>query len=190
MFFIPSKAQDSFRKHKKLNYRLTIGAGFGSGYPSQEENDGISVTAEFAIQREKNVYALGLRSVFEFDFLSTSYPNNSISSIDITYGKVLINGKFFSSISAGIGFIEGIEKGKFLSTDGTGWFAPHYYEKIRFYTIGIPITAKMFWVPLRFYGIGLELYVNINIKNTFYGIIFCHQFGKLRPKKLNMIPTN
>ncbi len=189
MFFIPSKAQDSLRMHKKLNYRLTIGAGFGSGYPSQEENDGISVTGEFAIQREKNVYALGIRSVFEFDLLSTSYPNNSISSIDITYGKVLINGKFFSSISAGIGFIEGIERGKYLSRDGTGWFAPRYYEKIRFYTIGIPITAKMFWVPLRFYGIGLELYANIN-KNPFYEINFCHQFGKLRPKKLKMISTN
>ncbi|MGI8584486.1 MAG: hypothetical protein ACR2KX_20035 [Chitinophagaceae bacterium] len=176
--------------NKELYYRLTIGAGFGSGYPLQEENDGISVTGEFAIQREKNVYALGLRSVIEFDLFSTSYPNNSISSIDITYGKVLINGKFFSSVSAGIGFIEGITRGKYLSSGGPGWFDPDYYEKIRFYRIGIPISAKMFWVPLRFYGIGLELYVNINIKNTFYGIIFCHQFGKLSPKKLKMIPTN
>lgn len=175
------KSQDTLKTDKKFNCRLTIGVGMGSG-PSQEDDYGIGIMGEFAVQRKNNVYALGIRRVEGLQILGVSHPTNSNNCLDITYGKVFTKGSFFSCISAGIGCIEGIRQGKYLSSTG-GWFGDSYYEKIRFYTIGFPISAKIFWILSRFYGLGIELFVNIN-KNTFYGINFSHQFGKLRPAKI------
>lgn len=174
------KAQDTLTEDKKLYYRLTLGAGIGAGYP-QQDGFGTGGTLEFALQKQKNAYSIGVRGIEEFEIFAYSNVPNSINSIDITYGKVFKNKSFYTSISAGAGLVTGVQKGKFISGSG-GWFNSNSnYEKITHHTIGFPISAKIFWVPLSFTGVGLELYANINSKNTFYGINLCRQFGKLRP---------
>ncbi len=173
------KAQDTLQSNKKLYYRFTIGIGIGSGYPLQEDEYGIGANMEFAFQKNNAVYGLGARGLQEFDIFASSNIIPSISSIDITYGKSFNKKSFFVSVSVGAGWVTDVQPGKLLSY-GSGFFGPDYYEKITNHTIGLPISAKIFWVPFRFYGIGLELYANINSKNTFYGINICHQFGKLR----------
>ena len=174
------KSQDTLKTDKKLYYRLTMGVGIGSGYPLQEDDYGIGGNIEFALQKQKAVYSLGISGVQEFQILGVSHPAKSIGSIDLTYGKALKRKSLYASLSAGAGWVTSVQRGKFLSSDG-GWFGTDYYEKITHQTIGFPISVKIFWVPLSFTGVGLELYANINSLHTFYGINICRQFGKLRP---------
>lgn len=176
-------AQDTLKINEKF-YRLTLGGGFGSGYPLQEDDFGIGGNLDFTIQKNNSIYTLGIRVVTEFVLFESSNVDNSINSVDLTYGKVFKGGCFFSSISAGIACVKSEHKGKLLSREGGWLFATYTYEKIKHYTIGFPLSVKIFWVPLRFYGLGTELYANLNTVNPFYGINFCHQFGKLRRPKI------
>ena len=190
--FISAKAQDSLSKRKELLYRFTMGMGIGTGYSLENDAYGIVVMSEFAVQRENNVYALGIRRVEEFEILGASYPANSNNSLDITYGKVLTKGSLFSSISAGIAGVQRIRQGKYLY--GGGWLGGGTYERITLYAIGVPISAKFFWIPKRSHGLikglsagfGLELFANIHAKSTFWGINLCSQFGKLKSKETNI----
>ena len=176
-------AQDSLLKDNSKYYRFSLGNGIGSGYPLQEDDIGIGGTLEFAVQQNKSAYSLGIRGLGEFNLFSSSNVQNSVWSIDLSYGRVWKTRSFYSSLSTGIGMVTTEEKGKFLSSTG-GWFVLSTYERIINHTVGIPISAKFVWVPTRIYGIGTEFFVNINSRRTFYGINFFHQFGKLRSKKI------
>lgn len=178
------KAQELPRSDSQFYYRFSLGGGFANGYPQQEAGaTALGGSLEFALQNKKTVYALGFTGVSEFLPLASYSVQNSISSFGITYGKVYQRKALFSSISAGISLVTSEERGSFISSD-PGWFGTSYYEKIKSHTIGIPISAKVLWIPSRVYGIGVEVYANLNSKSSFYGINLCHQFGKLRPKKI------
>jgi hypothetical protein len=47
-------------------------------------------------------------------------------------------------------------------------------------TIGFPIEAQLFTTPLSFFGIGLYGIVNLNPRMSYFSILLCLQFGKLR----------
>ena len=176
-------AQDSSKTDVPLYYRVTLGGGIGSGYPLQVDGAGIGGLLEFALQRKTSIYSLGIRGVEEFNLLDASTPSNSVSSAEITYGKTFQARSFFASISAGVGYVTSLQKGELLQSTGS-WFGNSTYEKITHHGIGFPVAAKILWVPCRVYGVGTELYVNINSQHTFYGINICHQLGKLRPRKI------
>lgn len=53
------------------------------------------------------------------------------------------------------------------------------YEKIEHSTIGLPIHFEAFFTPVRFFGIGVILFANINSSQSFGGFCLCIQFGKL-----------
>ena len=180
------KAQDSIKTDKKFHYRFTLGLGIGSGYPLQEDDFSIGSTIEFSLQRQSKIYGLGLRNIREFEILSTSNVPNSVNSVDITYGRTYKKKFVSASISAGLGIIYRCTKGKLLSRTSEGWLSSYSkYEKIINYSVGLPVSAKLCWVPTGYYGLGIELYANFNIKKTFYGINLCHQFGKLKSKNKN-----
>ncbi|HSN62153.1 MAG TPA: hypothetical protein VLR49_14535 [Ferruginibacter sp.] len=181
------KAQDSSKIAIPLYYRFTLGGGLGRGYPLQADDFGVGGLLEFALQKKTNIYSLGIRGLGELELFEQSNVNNSVSSAEIAYGKVFETRSFFATISAGVGYITVLQKGELLSREG-GWFSSvNSYQKIVHHTIGLPVAAKIIWVPSRVYGIGTELYVNINSRNTFYGINFCQQLGKLKAKKVRSV---
>jgi hypothetical protein len=163
------KAQDSSTPREPLWYKLTLGAGIGFGHPFQQNKYGISGAVEFALQHRRDLYALGTRALSEFQLFGGSYPRNTINSVDITYGKLLTEGTFASSVSAGVGFVTTLTKGKYLSSD-PGWLGSSYYEKVRSHTLALPLSARIFWQPYLSGGIGFEFYANLNSKNIFYGL--------------------
>ncbi|MEO6327683.1 MAG: hypothetical protein ABIO55_02070 [Ginsengibacter sp.] len=177
-----ANSQDTLGVEKKVYFRAAFGLGVGSGFPLQEDALGIAANIDFDLQKNRSVYTLGARQIGEFQLFNNSNINNAVNSLDVKYGRVF-KGSFFSSISAGIAWVIGVQKGQLLSREG-GWFSSFSkYEKITYYTIGLPISAKILWMPIKSYGLGAELYVNINAKNPFYGINFCHQFGKVKADK-------
>ena len=184
-------AQDTLQIDKKLYYRVTIGAGIGYGYPLQEKHDfGIGANIEFALQKQMAVYGLGARGLQEFQIFAYANVTNSVSSIDMTYGRIFKKGAFFTSVSGGIGLVIGVQQGKLLSSGGGGFHSYSYYEKLVYHTIGFPLSAKIFWMPRKNNGLiknlsgglGIELFVNINSQKTFYGINLCTQLRFKSPK--------
>ena len=180
------EAKDSSALADALYYRFTLGNGIGKGYPMSMNDIGVGGSLEFAIQNRKGIYSVGFRGLTEFLIFGNSNVSNSVNSAEFTYGRVFRSDGLFTSISAGVGYITTEEKGEILSSVGFLFFPINTYEKIIRHTIGFPISAKMFWVPARWYGIGAEFYVNFNSRNTFYGINLCHQFGKLKAKKAGL----
>lgn len=47
-------------------------------------------------------------------------------------------------------------------------------------TFGVPVEVQLFYTPLSFAGIGLQGFADFNKEETFYGVLLCLQFGKLR----------
>jgi hypothetical protein len=176
------RGQDSTGVDREL-YRFTLGSGIGSGYPLQDGDVGFGGSIGFAFQKHNDVYALDARVLGELQIFDYSKVNNSISSVELNYGRGFKKNSFFSCVSAGIGWVTSVQKGKLLSRQGDWFSSVSSYEKITHHTIGFPISVKAFWVPLKFYGLGIELFININSIKTFYGINLCHQFGKLKAKK-------
>lgn len=179
--FITGKSQDSSTIKPITYYRVTIGGGLGKGYPQAASETGISASLEATIQRKTKLYSVSTRSLGEIGIFDNSNVNNNISSIELMYGKVLSSNTFFCSISGGLGYVYSQEKGEFISREAVWFFGYYTFEKIKKSTVGIPISFKIFYIPTKYYGIGLDFYANINSNNTFYTASLCHQFGKLRP---------
>src|SRR5690606_3942735 len=117
----------------------------------------------------KTVASVGFRGTGEFEILGPSSPSNTMSSLDLLYGKVLTDKKVTVSIHTGIGLVGSLERGEFLYAD-PGIFGPSHYEKVRSLTVGLPISTKVLLSISKHFGLGLEGYTNINSKNTFYGL--------------------
>ena len=174
-------AQDTSAPTKKILSRLTLAGGLGLGVPDQQGNYGFGSYVEFAIQKRESLYALGVRELIEFNFFSTSNVQNKVGSIDLTYGKAYTKKNFYASLNAGFGYTTVVVKGEFISRQGSWLFGHSIYDKLTKNTLGIPVSCKIMWLPAKFYGIGLEIYANLNRVNSFYGFNMAHQFGKLRP---------
>lgn len=171
-----SYAQDSSVVEKKIRYRITLGFGYGHGYPLQVRDDAVGGSLEFAIKNKSFLYAIGARAISKLTFFD-GFDNfvHSISSYEFTMGKIFNKGQLFSTISAGVGLVNGRIGGLFY-VDGDPYFSS---DKYTYSTIGFPVSLKGIWVPGTNYGVGVELYANFNSKNIFYGINLSQQFGRV-----------
>lgn len=167
---LSSLAQDTLKKDKSLYYRAFIGMGSGSGRSLNTSNSPIGINLEFMVERNKTNFGIDIRTL---STTKMSIMNDYIRSYDLTVGRVLKIKSLFSSLNLGIGYV-----------DGETWHElADGYESKRYKTIGFPVSVKVFIVPFRFYGLGVDLYANINKKSSFYGVNICHQFGLLRKVK-------
>ena len=177
-----SYSQDSSTIDKKIPYRITVGFGYGHGYPLQERDNAVGGSLEFAIKNKSLLYGISARSVSKLTYFEGFDKfDHSISSYELTVGKIFNKGKLFSTISSGVGLVRGNFRGKFISTDGDSYYLSSEGDKYTYSTIGIPVSLKGIWVAENNYGVGLELYANFNSKNIFYGINLSQQFGRVNP---------
>lgn len=171
------KAQDS-TAHAKPLYHFTMGFGIGGGYP-QQEGTGIGGSAEFAVQKNKSLYALGFTGVTELGIFRAFSTN--VGSLNLSYGRAFKKPQTLSTVSAGIGFITAVERGAFIQSGSILFISIGEYQKIRKHGIGVPLSAKAFWLHRGlFHGLGAELYANINSVSNFYGINLSRHFGKIK----------
>lgn len=101
--------------------------------------------------------------------------------IDLLYGRLLRDKKLIISVHTGIGLVGNLERGEFLYSD-PGFFSSAYYEKVRSYTVGLPVSSKLLFSFSKHFGLGLEGYVNVNSKNTFYGL---NLYASLKKNRFN-----
>ena len=176
--FLFTEAQNDF-KTNDLFYSISIGAGIGKSPNFEFSQIGIGGMIDFNLQKNKSLATIGYRGTGEFQFLAASLPSVTMTSIDLLYGRVLTDRKINVSINTGVGLVGSLERGNLLYVD-PGLFGTAHYEKVRSFTVGLPISSKALISLSRHFGLGLEGYININSKNTFYGLNVCAMFKKYK----------
>ncbi len=154
------------------NPRYWLNAGVGGS------SSGLSGGLSLSYEAGKNLFTFRYigSSKYGEDKLGGYTTAEKIRDIGPLYGRI-IKGKFgYASISGGINLVTGVKHGEFLGI--INWV--NTYEKIRITTIGIPLEAQFFFTPVSFLGIGATAFANLNPEKSFWGLLLCIQFGKLR----------
>ena len=139
-----------------------IGFGIGEGSVENFKGD-MAVRLAASYQFNKNL--LTVRFLQDGEFMLGGMVLNDYS---LLYSRIFTSSAFFTSFGVGLGLIHGEEK---------SLFDENKKIKIRF---GLPIETQLFWRPLRFIGLGLIGFGNINSKKSFYGYALSLQIGILR----------
>ncbi len=175
-------------KNDDLFYSFSIGAGIGK-LPGLEIGEmGIGGMIDFNLKKNKSLATIGYRGIGELQIIGSSSPPITMTSIDILYGRVLSDRKINVSLHTGIGLVWNLDRGNFLYAE-PGLFGRVHYEKLRSFTVGLPISSKALISLSEHSALGLEGYVNLNSENICFGLNVCasfenYKFGKKKRVKI------
>jgi hypothetical protein len=167
-------AQDTSTIDNKLYVKITLGAGIGSGYPKQNNSSGLAGLGELVINKGEKLITVGTRGISEVQLFNNI--SNSLSTAEITFGRLFQTYKFFFTTNLGISYITFLEQGAVIPNLSPGINFGTDYEKINYYSIGFPISIKFFPIRKKKTGLLLELFGNFNNKIDFGGINIAYQF--------------
>ncbi|MBM4166893.1 MAG: hypothetical protein FJ218_08280 [Ignavibacteria bacterium] len=124
-------------------------------------------------QKDNTLYGFSYHRIEEFVLFSESNPKpyEYISEYSFLYGKVERSRWGMVSASSGIGFVNGILRGKQKDYP--------QYEPNKISTIGIPIDLQAYFTPFPFFGMGINLFSNFNLQKSVFGIAIGIQVGYL-----------
>jgi hypothetical protein len=148
-------------------YWITLGLGGSSVFDN-------SASSVLAISAQKRHQLLSLRLVHNSEFLSFSSPDERVWDVGLLYGGIARGRYGFMSLSGGISMVGGVRRGEFVKSTG---FLSSEHKKDRFFTVGLPIEAQLFWTPSQNFGIGLYGFSNINKEETFTGVALAVQIS-------------
>ena len=116
-------------------------------------------------------------------------PSEYFSSGGIMIGKVFLKKYGHCAFLCGIGETGGMKRGKFFyeSSDTTnniidimGDLRVRHYEKNYFNSISIPLEVELQFKPIKYVGIGISFFGDLNLKRPMCGFLFKIGLGKLR----------
>jgi hypothetical protein len=110
-------------------------------------------------------------------------PDKTISDFSILYGKRFHPETYLSvTANVGVAFTAQVKRGKYLGIkhDDVEGKDVHTYEEIRKGTIGIAVEGEAYITSLRYVGIGLNAFGNINAEQPFLALGLCLHLGYLR----------
>lgn len=145
---------------------------------------GLSSGANFSHQSGKKIISVRATYNEELNIFGPT-PSEQAWDVGVMYGGIAKSKYGFASISAGLGLVGGVKRGRYLGynrDDSCGWFFIRIdqYEKIDFLTFGIPAEIQAFWTPFSKLGIGVTVYGNLNPEKPFAGLLVSIQVGDLR----------
>ncbi len=179
-------AQDTSNIANWLYLKITLGAGIGSGYPKQNNSFGLAGFGEISVNKERNFFSIGSRGMTEFIILGRNSVPNSLSTAEIGYGRLFLKNKFIFIANLGLSYITFQEQGELIpSNTGFQLFNSTEYEKVNHYSLGIPISIKVFFNSKKKRGWLFELFGNLNSKISFGGMNIANQFIVYKTKKNN-----
>ncbi len=152
--------QNLYSQHQvKKCFWLAIGNGVCS-----IGNNGLSGVISANFQKENGLYSLRLagggeifgKSLVEYSFL---------------YSRIITDYTLLTSVGLGFGLVEGEMSYGLFSNNAPRKIAP---------TIGLPLEMQFIWRPIRYFGIGLHGFANMNFSESFCGGNVMLQVGKLR----------
>jgi hypothetical protein len=136
------------------SYWINLGIGGGTF-------EGV-ISANVSYQFKRNI--LSIRGVETGEW----YGNNGMWDIGILYGLATNPSHTQAAVGIGVALVGGKSEESLL---------PDNAIKKR---IGLPIELQLFFRPIRFVGMGLYGFANINSEKSFVGVSLSLQFGKLR----------
>ena len=143
------------------NNSTWVNLGLGAGSVQEVEN---SISASLSLTYQTGRHAFSLRTA-----TSGGIFEDSFWDLALLYGWGTKPAQVHASAGIGISLVGGSRsEGLFSET-----------EKVNT-TIGLPLEIQLSWRPLRFLGLCAYGFANINKEESFVGLTFCIQIGKLR----------
>ena len=171
----PLSSETKLQKRKLFYFQM----GVGLGQNNAKWGD-LAYGMEFGYVWKKNIIVLRNFKIIESDpILGDINPHEKISDFGILYGRTLDAGRVVLSGSAGISYVTGVLRGKFIYSTGN-FFGSSNYEEIKFSSIGFPIQGELFIGAARNINFGIIGFANINSKNNFNGVLFCFRAGPVK----------
>lgn len=168
-----SYCQDSIPKNKKY----WLDSGFGV---TNKIDDEIYAALNLSLNyiQNKSVYKLRLLGISEFNIFGQS---ESAVSIGALTGKHFSNKFFQISFLGGLGITFNHElTDNVIGRTGSGFLSSSIYETQKNTLISFPLEIEFIFKPIKFYGIGVSLFADINSKKSSFGIMLKGGFGKFR----------
>ena len=156
---------------------------FGYGPFLCKDAFGLSVMGmNFGYAIENKLFSC--KSGFNYDFsninfMGDSKPAEYFYDMGILYGVHETDNTIQCSLSAGIGIFGGAMNGEYL-WDGSWVFNTDGHIIRKFNTINIPVEVQFNFIPTSKFGLGLNLFANLNTKRFLGGVLFKFRWGKLK----------
>jgi hypothetical protein len=171
-----SYAQDSIKTDGRFFVKMTLGAGFSTGFPNHTNAFGGGRMGEIILMKGNNFICVTSRRLSELNNnFSSSNISNSESTVEFCYGRLYRKRKIKFSTNIGFSYTTFQKRGNLLPRSG-GFTNIIEYEKINYYNFGIPFSLKIFSNPKKSGGWLIDIYCNINNKIPFGGINIANQF--------------
>jgi hypothetical protein len=140
------------------------GAGVGvlPGADRYDATEGLAGSLNAAYQFNRHLFSVRATNVGELF-------GDNFSDYGLLYGRVLAQTPLFVSVGTGLAYVDG-RRSEGLFSD------PEPVDA----TVGVPLEAQVSLRPLRFVGIGLYTFANVNGEESFFGATVSIQIGLLR----------
>ena len=160
-------AQDSATNSSKQFYWASLGGGLGS----------LGFAGDIRLSYQNNHHRLAFRSAGTQElFVFGPTPYEMVYDYALMYGRSFDRDHITGAISAGIGIVKSVRRGKFLSNQ----FLFDEYERIENTTIGFPVEVNFVGVIFPAVGLGIDAFADFNKERTFGGLVFTLHIGKLK----------
>lgn len=179
IFHFSINAQDITNNQKEKCFWIKVGMGTGTGVSMFGLAIGGNISYQYGVDlwQIRSIHTVEAQVSHLFD---VDDPEENFWDVGILYGKNFKSKYLITSLSIGIGFVSGIRRGRYLYTEYHWLGEIRHYEKLPFYTAGIPIEAQISWIPTSFWGMGITAFANLNRRNSVVGILLSKSFGKLK----------
>ena len=154
-------------KQSSGDHNFWLSLGIGKSYFGPTFNTSISYTFNNSLVTLRYLKADEFRFNVEGHY---DEPALKIREVGMLYGMFNLEKHVRLSLSVGIGYINGVDRGGLLQY--------HDYKKIQISTIGIPAELNIQAEFSRNFGIGFTAFGNFNKQNFFYGGIIKILLGK------------
>ncbi|MDO9340471.1 MAG: hypothetical protein Q7T72_08095 [Bacteroidales bacterium] len=162
------------------NDKYWVDAGFGS-FITINNISGLPVFPQYLsinLFNDSTFYKISFLRNEEWDLFGDN-PNEEYYSVGVLLGKGSSRKYLQFQFSCGLGITGGIKRGDFLYNNGD-WFRSDYYERDKFITPSIPVEIDLLFKPIKYAGIGVTLFGNLNFVRPYCGFAVKLSMGKLR----------
>jgi len=161
--------------HSQSNYLAWGSLGIGSFTGKKS-----GIAFNFDLNYLKNSSLFTLRYINNTEFILFTSPPEQLDDVGLLYGKVLRNKNFSIHASVGIGVVSYLKRTSLSSTNSAGLINSYKYNTDREFSVGIPLELQTNLITLKYIGLGIKIYSNINFINCVVGGLLTLQIGCLR----------
>ena len=168
-----SLAVDDNNYFENTQYLLNFNAGTCRNIAN--ETSGIAGGLVFFRKKNNDLFSIrylaGVEPVYE-----GPSPPHFVKDFGILFGKCLCVKNIVFSLSAGLSYAYGLERGKWLGIPGE---ESYDHEKLYFHTIGFPVDVQVYHKNGK-NSAGISFFANTNAHRSIFGLLAFWQIRKIK----------